>query len=193
MGASYRMTRAVGVVTIGLFASCAVSEDVPVSHDVIVIQEVHHDTSPALRDMQPIYPVASYPHENEPVRRIPRPPPHIDRNALREVQVLEPTLVGPLAPTALTTFDGIGNGVGGFTVNSAPPDTDGDVGPNHYVQIVNSDIAVFNKTTGAILFGPVPTNTLWSGFGGNCEADDDGDGTVVYDPIADRWVIAQFA
>src|SRR2546426_7961770 len=36
----------------------------------------------------------------------------------------------------------------------------GDVGPNHYVQLVNTDFAIFNKT-GAPIFGPVPTNTLW--------------------------------
>jgi len=27
-----------------------------------------------------------------------------------------------------------------------PPDTDGDVGPNHYVQSVNSSIKIFDKS-----------------------------------------------
>ena len=31
------------------------------------------------------------------------------------------------------------------------------------------------------LYGPVPTNTLWSGFGGGCQTNNDGDATVVYD------------
>jgi hypothetical protein len=73
-----------------------------------------------------------------------------------------------------------------------PPDTNGAVGPNHYVQIVNTDYAVFNKS-GGVLFGPVAINTLWSGFGGLCQTDNDGDPTVRYDRIADRWVIQQFA
>src|SRR5207302_7206679 len=36
-------------------------------------------------------------------------------------------------------------------------------------------------------------NTLWSGFGGLCQADDDGDPVVRYDPFADRFVVSQFA
>ena len=100
------------------------------------------------------------------------------------------------APTVNSSFDGVGNGFvgpqGTFSVNSAPPDTTGDVGPNNYVQMVNTDFAVFSKT-GTVLYGPVPTNTLWSGFGGGCQTDNDGDGSVVYDRAADRWILAQFA
>jgi hypothetical protein len=65
--------------------------------------------------------------------------------------------------------DGVGQGFSGpngtFVVNSAPPDTNGAVGPNHYVQVVNTDFAIFNKA-GTPVYGPVPINTLWSGFGG---------------------------
>src|SRR5947208_1201285 len=100
------------------------------------------------------------------------------------------------APALLTNFDGVGQGftgpAGTFTVNSAPPDTNGDIGPNHYVQIVNSDFAVFNKS-GTAVFGPVPINTLWSGFGGGCQTNNDGDPVAIYDPIANRWVISQFS
>src|SRR5205807_1159277 len=99
-------------------------------------------------------------------------------------------------PSTTTNFDGVGNGFTGpsgtFTVNSAPPDTNGATGPNHYIQIVNSDFAIFNKA-GTVVFGPVPINTLWSGFGGLCQTDNDGDPTVVYDRMADRFVISQFA
>ncbi len=101
-----------------------------------------------------------------------------------------------LAPATLLNFAGVGNGFSGpqgsFTVASAPPDTNGDVGPNHYVQTVNSDFAIFNKS-GTVLFGPAPINTLFTGLGGGCQANNDGDPVVVYDPIADRWVISQFS
>ena len=95
--------------------------------------------------------------------------------------------LGPASiPTTSANFDGISaNG-------SSPPDTTGDVGPNHYVQAVNTQFAVFSKS-GTLLFGPVNTNTLWSGFGGSCEQLNDGDGIVIYDSIADRWIISQFA
>ena len=106
------------------------------------------------------------------------------------------------APATSSNFDGVGNGFSGpqgtFTVSSAPPDTNGAVGPQDYVQTVNSDFAVFNKdpgrgAVGSVRYGPVAINTLWSGFGGLCQTDNDGDPTVVYDGIANRWVIAQFA
>src|SRR5436305_1644811 len=100
------------------------------------------------------------------------------------------------APAAGLNFEGIGQGFTGpsgtFSVNSAPPDPNGAVGPNHCVQIVNSDFAIFNKA-GTPVYGPVPTNTLWSGFGGGCQSNNDGDATVVYDRAADRWVFQQFS
>ena len=99
-------------------------------------------------------------------------------------------------PATVLNFDGVGNGFigphGTFTVNSTPPDTNLAVGPNHAVEIVNTDFAIFNKS-GTPIFGPVPINTLWSGFGGSCETDNDGDPIAKYDRIADRWVLSQFA
>jgi hypothetical protein len=107
------------------------------------------------------------------------------------------TAPGTLAiPATATNFDGVGNGFTGpngtFTVAAAPPDTNGAVGPNNYVQLVNTDFAIFNKT-GTVLKGPLAINSLWSGFGGLCQTDNDGDPTVVYDRAANRWIIAQFA
>lgn len=104
---------------------------------------------------------------------------------------------GSFAPALGAGFEGVGQGFSGpqgtFTVNSAPPDTNGAVGATQYVQIVNSAFAVFDKSTKAVVYGPVTTNTLWSGFGGPCETDNDGDAVVVYDKAAGRWVISQFA
>ena len=100
------------------------------------------------------------------------------------------------APTAGLNFEGVGQGFSGpngtFSVNSAPPDPNGAVGPNNYVEVVNEDFAIFDKS-GHVLYGPVPTNTLWSGFGGGCQTNNDGDATVVYDRAADRWVFQQFS
>src|SRR5439155_301121 len=72
------------------------------------------------------------------------------------------------------------------------PDTNGAVGPNNFVQTVNVSFAVFTKT-GSLLYGPAKINTLFTGFGGLCETDNDGDPSVVYDQLADRWLITQFA
>jgi hypothetical protein len=110
--------------------------------------------------------------------------------------------VAPRMPATSNAFDGLGNGFTGpqgtFTVNAVPPDPNGAVGPQDYVQTVNESLAVFNKdpsrgAVGSVRLGPVPINALWSGAGGLCETDNDGDPIVVYDSIANRWVISQFA
>ena len=103
-----------------------------------------------------------------------------------------PSASSALAPTPGVSFDGIGVGLGAYSVCCAPPDPNGTVGPNHYVETVNVHYAVFSKS-GTLLFGPIPINTVWSGFGGSCQTHNDGDPTVLYDPIADRWIINQFA
>ncbi|HET6211681.1 MAG TPA: hypothetical protein VFE14_02280, partial [Micromonosporaceae bacterium] len=84
-------------------------------------------------------------------------------------------------------FEGVGN-----LDAVLPPDTNGDVGPNHYVQMINIHFAVFSKT-GALLLGPLPDNSLWDGFGGPCESHNDGDPVVLYDEAANRWMMSQFA
>jgi len=84
----------------------------------------------------------------------------------------------------------------------APPDTTGDVGPNHYVQWVNLRYAVYtltrdasNQITGFNLVAGFPKqgNVVWQGFGGTCETNNDGDPIVQYDQLAGRWILTQFA
>jgi hypothetical protein len=93
----------------------------------------------------------------------------------------------PAVATVESNFEGVAN------VNSVlPPDTVGDIGPNHYVQMVNLSFAIFDRA-GNKLHGPVKNNTLFSGFGGPCETTNSGDPIVLYDEIADRWMMSQFA
>jgi hypothetical protein len=79
-----------------------------------------------------------------------------------------------------------------------PPDTNGAVGSSQYVQTVNVTIAVYAKRDGSLQMGPAPIHTLWSGFGGLCENggdtptfSDGGDPVVLYDHIANRWLVSQ--
>ncbi len=156
-----------------------------------VIREVKHDTSLPLRSL----------------------PAAITNPAMLRLQVARPVLkpgiqtAGPTQPdTALQTthlpfvsatlglnFDGLGQGQYGFSVTSAPPDTEGSVGATQYVQWVNTSFAVFDKSTGALLMGPTAGNALWSGFGGGCQSNNDGDPIVTYDQMANRWVFTQFS
>lgn len=91
-------------------------------------------------------------------------------------------------PVPLLSVGGIG------ATGAVPPDPIGDVGPNHYVQMVNTKFAIFNKS-GVLLSGPTNINLLFAGLGaGNqCVLNDDGDPVVLYDRLADRWLLSQFA
>lgn len=165
----------------------------------LVRNEVKHDVSAPLRDMVKTASVRQEGHEEaEPVRTIPLPP------GFKPPEEPDPALQRTTAAanpgssvTLINNFEGIGNGlagVNGFQVQVAPPDTNGAVGLTQYVQWVNINFAVFDKITGSILAGfPVPGNTLWSGFGGPCETNDDGDIIVLYDQINNRWIFGQFA
>jgi hypothetical protein len=155
-----------------------------------VRRDVHRDVSPPLREMILHAPPPSLEkHEAEPVRRIPLPP---GLTQLEEDSVRQRTVV-PFTPVLGTSFEGLGAGQYGFTVNSAPPDTNGTVGATQYVQWVNSSFAIFNKSSGALIAGPTAGNTLWSGFGGGCQTNNDGDPVVLYDKAAQRWVFSQFS
>ncbi len=102
------------------------------------------------------------------------------------------------AAVLIASFDGLGVGFSGpqgtaRTVN--PSDNSLAVGPDHIVQTVNSRMAVFTKTgskykeSGRVLYGPVNHNNVFRGFGGTCEARNNGDTVVRYDQIAKRWLI----
>ena len=78
-----------------------------------------------------------------------------------------------------------------FAFRVSPPDTVGDVGPNHYVQMVNLMFRVFDKA-GNPLTAPLKVSTIFSPLGAPCGPTDDGDPIVLYDPLADRWMLSQF-
>jgi hypothetical protein len=155
--------------------------------------EEHRDVSAPLRDMIAAAPrQAMVVHEAEPVRRIPVPP---GLTPLPEDPVRQRTAasVATFAPAVSLSFEGLGQGQYGFSVTGAPPDTEGTVGATQYVQWVNTSFAVFNKTTGALVAGPTAGNTLWSGFGGGCQTNNDGDPIVLYDRASQRWIFSQFS
>lgn len=79
----------------------------------------------------------------------------------------------------------------GITSNSNPPDTVGDIGRRHFVQMVNAtQYQVFNKQ-GISVFGPAEFGDLWPA-GNTCNSST-GDPIVVYDHLANRWLLSQFA
>jgi len=153
---------------------------------ITVGQSVKNDVSPPLRELL-----------EAPVMLQPL---HLQREPLAEIGRVEmydydPVVQDYLAPEAMPApilnFDGIP--FPGVSCNCAPPDTNGEVGATQYVQMVNEGLQVFNKATGASVLGPIAITTLWSGFGGVCELNGSGDPVVLYDQLASRWVVTQFA
>jgi hypothetical protein len=108
-------------------------------------------------------------------------------------QVTASQLAATAIPGTIQNFEGLSNqdnaNTFGFRVN--PPDPVGDVGPNHYVEMINLVYGIFSKT-GTLLLGPVDTGTLWAGFAVPDCTDPSGDPVVVYDQVADRWLLSQF-
>jgi len=101
----------------------------------------------------------------------------------------------PTMPLPLLTFDGMNSAQSGC--GCLPPDSDGDVGPNHYVNAVNTSIKIFDKS-GNPLNGPNGTtfNSFFAPLGAltPCGSNqNNGDPFVLYDQMADRWVVSDFA
>ncbi len=114
-------------------------------------------------------------------------------NPLMHDPVVQTTIAPTVGmPPVGVSFEGmdIAAGCGGCL----PPDTNGAVGPNHYVQMVNEAFAVYNKTTGAVIKAPTKINQLWSATTTQpeCKAQNSGDPIVIYDQLADRWLLSQF-
>jgi hypothetical protein len=103
------------------------------------------------------------------------------------------SLMEATTPVPLGSFEGLGNqdnfNLLGGRVN--PPDPVGDVGPNHYVEMINLVYAVYDKK-GNLVSGPNVLGDLWAGYAvPDCE-DNSGDPIVVYDQLEDRWILSQF-
>ncbi len=156
--------------------------------NVTVGASTHNDTSPNLRDMKQL-PIAKK-GERE-ANKNPKVPHAKHKDADDSVVQSGPAAPSVSMPGTINNFDGIP--FPGVACNCAPPDTNGEVGATQYVQIANEGYQVFDKATGTSVLGPAGIQTVWQGFGGVCETAGSGDPVVLYDQLADRWIISQFA
>jgi hypothetical protein len=148
---------------------------------VELLQEIRHDISPPLRDIKPLVRPLGPPEAKE--IRLLHPPREVKRMPDAAMQT---STLAKISTTAGVNFDGVAaNG-------SAPPDTNGSAGTTQFVEWVNTEFAVYDKT-GRLLLGPVLGNTLWSGFGPPCETTNDGDIVVLFDKLNNRWVMSQLS
>lgn len=175
-------------VTFLLFSGLSFSQSV---NPEKVIYPIGYDLSPKLIDIPP------------------KPPAYLDREWKEKVipnkdgfleefnvesswkypdPVLQDNISGSrTTATVIKSFSGMMNQSG-----VAPPDTDGDVSPTHYMQMVNLSFQIWGKN-GNVLYGPALSSTLWDGFIGPWTGTNDGDPIVLYDQYADRWIATQFS
>jgi hypothetical protein len=161
---------------------------IAVGNGVLIGGDQKHDKTPAaLRDMQA-----------KPVRALPEDEDEGDQggeNDRPKPAAADPVVQSAAAaanmPGTINNFEGIG--FPGVACSCAPPDTNGEAGLTQYVQIVNEGYQVWNKSNGQSVLGPVGITTLWQGFGGVCETNGNGDPVVLFDQLANRWLISQFA
>ncbi|MCX6249750.1 MAG: PKD domain-containing protein [Bacteroidetes bacterium] len=155
----------------------------------LIAKPVYFDVSPPLRDMvaTPVTRgdntwkdgvVKNYFNSRKNRHRPTFPSNYIDPSIQNSMGLATTT------DTTIQNFEGNSN-----TQGYDPPDTHGDVGPNHYFQVVNCHFSVYNKS-GTLLIGPLLNSSVWSGMSNN---SNDGDAVVLYDENADRWLFSQFS
>jgi hypothetical protein len=172
------------------FATCIFLSEPARAATPTVITAARHDVSSPWRTMASVKAATKSAPKEMPEPR-PTRAPFASATADRVAQQLSGSLQGV---TTGVNFEGQGaqdtfNAIGTAYV---PPDTNGAPGATQYVQIVNVTVAVYDKATGAQVMTPAAIHTLWTGFGGPCEfAGDGGDPVVLYDHLADRWLVTQ--
>ena len=181
-----------------LFAVCLALPAWAQAAEMTVGEAIYHDTSPPLSSMAPANVVPT--GENKQIPLLERP----DQGRFPDLAAPDGGLQAPgqsLGPTPGTILSASGlseqdnrNTVGYSVV---PPDINGDIGLDAegnriYIQYINSIWGVFN-VTGSLIAGPFAGNSFWTGFGGFCQNNNDGDPIVLYDDGAGRWFFSQFS
>ncbi len=146
-----------------------------------VMPVVKFDISPPLRYMAPL-PIIGCPLREDEDRLL----AHLPLGPVVPDPVVQRVLGKIGIPGPIISFDGNSNMCG-----CVPPDPNGAVGPNHVMETSNVHFQIFDKN-GTSVFGPVANATLWQGFGGTCESASFTDPVVLYDQLADRWLLSQF-
>jgi len=156
------------------------------SEKPIVIKASYFDVSPPLRDMVQQFSAKADISWKENIVRNPLNvfSPSTEKSDPAFIDPLRQSAFGQVkSDTTIQNFEGIA------ASGSLPPDTDGDVSPDYYFQVVNTRYKIFNKS-GVGVYGPFNSSTIFTGLPNN---SNDGDAIVLYDENADRWLFSQFS
>lgn len=158
-----------------------------------IMHATRFDVSPPMRDIiRNLAPTANVPETED--GYIPnifiKPKNRVNTWQVPDYSRMQNAPTGTPAPALGASYNGIGNptACGGCI----PPDTNGDVSDQHYIQWVNNKWAIYNKSTGAVVQAPTAGNSFFAGFGGMCQTTNSGDPIALWDAQAQRWVMSQF-
>jgi hypothetical protein len=161
----------------------------------IVVDAYKQAFAPPLSQVSPIPPRSQWvsdPHTtetdgtpgNEPRSSVPSADSLAQESANETAAALS-----PLAATSGLNILGVGTGFHGFSIQADIAIANGAAGATQFVQFVNESFAVFNKSTGALEYGPADGNTLWQSLGAPCSTTTNLDEIAQYDKLANRWVM----
>jgi hypothetical protein len=169
--------------------------------EISVGEAIRHDTSPPMSNVAVSRNKSSGENRQVPImkrEKYGRFPDLATPDGGLQSQTAQASQLGP-TPGPIVSEPGLSEDdnaavIGGRIV---PPDVNGDIGLDDagnriYVQYINSVWGVFD-VNGTLREGPFAGNTFWQGFGGPCEANNDGDPVVLYDDGAGRWLFSQFS
>ncbi len=188
---TYSVTETVtsGFFFVGLDGDCTLSGDSTASVTVLV----GATTSCTFTNVSPV-PIVRGPFALTPTPSVLSPP-------VRDLPVIVGLSEGLAAATVgtpgqnppATSFAGLSGIFAPVVVDGGdPPDTIGDVGTDHYVQMINTAFAVFDKS-GNIVSGPHETNSLWEDTTDKCQPQNGRDPIVLYDELSKRWLLSQMS
>jgi hypothetical protein len=128
------------------------------SQNPVFTWDAPHDVSPPLRDLA----AGRVPGDAEDPADEEEGGPIAQGDANQADGALQTVMPPTTIPSTQANFEGLSNqdnfNIFGFRVN--PPDPNGEVGPNNYVEMINLVFGVYDKS-GNLLLGPVDTGTLW--------------------------------
>ena len=184
-----------------IFAVCLALPAWAQTAEMTVGEAIHHDTSPPMSHVTPFNAAAIGENKQIPIMEresYGRYPDLAEPDGGLQLKSSPAAQLSP-TPAPIVSRSGLSDDDNATYVSTriVPPDVNGDIGLDNegnriYVQYINLIWAVYN-VNGDLIDGPFAGNSFWSGFGGPCEANNDGDPVVLYDDQAGQWFFSQFS
>jgi hypothetical protein len=164
----------------------------PAHSHMQVFYDSYHDTSLPVREYSTEPAKGKIPHEVE----RPRPGRVLfgAAVAVKDLAEQDTYLAPPVSAKIGLNEEGIPNSANGTSLEGVPSDNNLAAGDTQVVETINTAWQVFDKTTGKSLFGPQQISAIFTGMSGLCGQGETffwSDPVVMYDQIANRWIISQ--